>query len=524
MEMLERLRDANEIAIDLEHHDTHSYIGLVSLMQISTRDQDWIVDTLRPWRRKLEVLNEVFADPRIVKVFHGAHMDIMWLQRDLGLYIVGLFDTHHASRVLGYTGGSLAFLLKKFIDFDAQKQYQTADWRTRPLPSEMFDYARSDTHFLLYIYDNMRNELVERSNFDDPEQDRVQAVLDRSKETALQRYEHAFYDEREGQGSTGWFQLLNRNSARLSEQQLAVFKKVHQWRDTLARKLDESLNHIMPNHVILSIAGTVPSDLTALLGVLHPISPEVREHTEDLLNVVMSAKAVAVQEIDSSIGVSISTTSTQAQNSLVDAQQQRQQRPGFRSRTSSFWGPILPATGKTHKQTLPSYDDYNYSMPSGPYQVEVRPIVDAAHVNTPRENDAFVVQDFDGARKRKRGEAAEATHPMSPGVVNQDSDAVIAPQSLELEDEVVRRVRRKAEKAAAKQQRKAGRVDLGSEPLNTAQFDYENAPSVLNPDKVKADKRSSKPAFNPYAKAQDGPAGLRRAQNHRVGKSATFKQ
>ena len=58
-------------------------------------------------------------------------MDIIWLQRDFGLYIVGLFDTHEASRVLGYTGGSLAFLLQKFVSFTAQKQYQMADWRVR---------------------------------------------------------------------------------------------------------------------------------------------------------------------------------------------------------------------------------------------------------------------------------------------------------------------------------------------------------------------------------------------------------
>ena len=65
------------------------------------------------------------------QVFHGAYMDIVWLQRDLGLYVVGLFDTHYASRSLGYAGGSLAFLLKKFIDFDADKKYQLADWRIR---------------------------------------------------------------------------------------------------------------------------------------------------------------------------------------------------------------------------------------------------------------------------------------------------------------------------------------------------------------------------------------------------------
>ena len=58
-------------------------------------------------------------------------MDIVWLQRDLGLYVVGLFDTHWASKALNYAGGSLAFLLKKFINFDADKKFQLADWRIR---------------------------------------------------------------------------------------------------------------------------------------------------------------------------------------------------------------------------------------------------------------------------------------------------------------------------------------------------------------------------------------------------------
>ena len=66
--MLEELKQAKEIAVDLEHHDTHSFVGLVSLMQISTRNRDWIVDTLKPWRTDLQILNEVFADPNVVKV------------------------------------------------------------------------------------------------------------------------------------------------------------------------------------------------------------------------------------------------------------------------------------------------------------------------------------------------------------------------------------------------------------------------------------------------------------------------
>lgn len=58
-------------------------------------------------------------------------MDIIWLQRDLGLYVIGLFDTYCACQALGYPAASLAFLLKKFINFDADKAYQMADWRIR---------------------------------------------------------------------------------------------------------------------------------------------------------------------------------------------------------------------------------------------------------------------------------------------------------------------------------------------------------------------------------------------------------
>lgn len=144
LDMLAELKRADVIAIDTEHHDFRTYYGLLSLMQISTREKDWIVDTLQPWRHKLEILNEVFADPKIVKVLHGAYMDILWLQRDLGLYVVGLFDTFHAAESLQYTSKSLAYLLKRFVDFDADKKYQLADWRIRYDPRSWFLTLHTD--------------------------------------------------------------------------------------------------------------------------------------------------------------------------------------------------------------------------------------------------------------------------------------------------------------------------------------------------------------------------------------------
>lgn len=65
--MVEKLRSATEIAIDLEHHNYRTFSGFVCLMQISTREEDFIVDTLA-LREELEDLNEMFTNPNIVKV------------------------------------------------------------------------------------------------------------------------------------------------------------------------------------------------------------------------------------------------------------------------------------------------------------------------------------------------------------------------------------------------------------------------------------------------------------------------
>ena len=132
----QRLASLSEFAIDLEHHSHRSYRGFVCLMQISTREEDFVIDTLE-LRASLHTLNDAFTNPRITKVMHGADADVLWLQRDLGLYLVGLFDTGQAARVLELQSFGLAHLLKHYCGVVANKTYQMADWRVRPLPDDM---------------------------------------------------------------------------------------------------------------------------------------------------------------------------------------------------------------------------------------------------------------------------------------------------------------------------------------------------------------------------------------------------
>ncbi|KAF2087190.1 hypothetical protein K490DRAFT_66056 [Saccharata proteae CBS 121410] len=553
--MLEELKTAKEIAIDLEHHDTRTYVGLVSLMQISTRDKDWIVDTLKPWRRRLECLNEVFADPNILKVLHGAYMDIIWLQRDLGLYLVGLFDTHHASRALGYPRGSLAFLLEKFINFDAQKQYQMADWRIRPLPTELFDYARSDTHFLLYIYDNMRNELIDRSDFSNPEEDRVRRVLEKSKEVSLQRYENPIYDPEHGSGPIGWYRMLSKSSTMFTKEQFAVFRAVHQWRDTVARQEDESTHYVLPNHALFSVSRTMPTEKPALLSVAQPLSPVVRLRADELVATIVKAKAagaegpemsevlaridgVPAQPSNPSNSIALSAAFAELKTPVVAPTNQP-----IRAEASKFWGAAF-ASSLWQQRRNAATDAIRLAVPLPQLTAEI--FADSSDKATPttsvdpgaraehafvkaddrptkkEEDEIFIVKQM-GGRKRKHQDVASTESQATSSPVNaknlEDGTDVVAIQA-ELDPEA----EKKAAKKAKKEAKKAAQAAEQEQQEEEEAFDYATAPSVLNAAKEQRPNKKAKKEFNPYAKAMDAPKGLGRVQKERAGRSATFKK
>ncbi|KAL9633033.1 MAG: hypothetical protein Q9164_004942 [Protoblastenia rupestris] len=566
--MLEELKQAKDIAIDLEHHDDHSYIGLVSLMQISTREKDWVVDTLRPWRQDLQILNEVFTDPKILKVFHGSTMDMIWLQRDLGLYVVGLFDTYHAASALGYPKRSLAFLLKKFVEFDAAKQYQMADWRIRPLPTEMFNYARSDTHFLLFVYDMMRNELIERSDFSIPNGDLIEYVIENSKNESLQKYERPFYDEQRGSGPLGWYGMLYRTPALFNREQFAVFRAVHRWRDEVAREEDEGLNTVMPKRVLYTIARETPTDMISLLGCSHPMSKPYQKRKKDLLQIVKEAKAAGATGPEmkdfmpalQSNSFQLSTDSKPVNGEIVTynralasaaAGSSSDDTLRVRLDTSAFWGPSIATAQQASDYRLhDAINNLRLALPLPELTAEVFVETKAQnHGNImsqstagaraehqylkerkPRENDVFIVREFDGPKKRTAVDAQLVPDPKSKGDMGNGSN-YREMEEMALGEEVLEaeslRAERKREKYERKLERKRLRHEKASQAENAGKeaepFDYENAPSVLRANKAYVVKSSTSKSANPYAKSLDAPKGMRKSQKEVAGRSLTYK-
>lgn len=157
----------------------------------------------------------------------------------------------------------------------------------RPLPEEMLNYARSDTHFLLFIYDNLRNALIDRAQSrtqspagtpqpqasasssswsGEPSGLLVREVLSRSEGTALRVYEREIYDTENGTGPGGWDTLArkwNKGSLMATErdnERKRVYRSVHAWRDRVAREEDESTRCVF-FHLIIWQCGRISTEI-----------------------------------------------------------------------------------------------------------------------------------------------------------------------------------------------------------------------------------------------------------------------
>lgn len=287
-----KLKDEPIIAVDLEHHSFHSYNGLVSLMQISSATEDFIVDTIR-LREVLQSseysLNTLFANPAILKIFHGAESDIAWLQRDFDTFIVNMFDSYHAARLIQLPRLSLAYLLERYLSVELDKKYQLADWRERPLTSEMIDYARKDTHYLIQLYFLLKQELS-LSQFEE--------VLNKSNQQCLVLYQPEVLTDR------SWTVVLDRFNFRFDPAQIELTKAIFYWREERAKALDVSPAAIMPNAWI-----------PRLVQSKAKTAAEIRSCLRNIPDLLISELPSLIEVLNKSIEVSVPVSEPTASNS-----------------------------------------------------------------------------------------------------------------------------------------------------------------------------------------------------------------
>lgn len=524
--MIQDLHGLTALAVDLEHHDFRSYYGIVCLMQISNRDQDWIVDTIA-LRDDLEPLNVIFTDPNIVKVFHGAFMDIIWLQRDLGLYIVSLFDTYHASRALGFPKFSLAYLLETFANFKTSKKYQLADWRIRPLIPAMMSYARSDTHFLLNIFDQLKNKLI------DSDEDKLKKVLYESRQVAKRRFEFTKYRPLSNNKTSSKVScpVMSNNPKEpyssimyqynVPRHRKNVVETLYNWRDLHAKTDDESVRYVMSNQLLVNLANlNQPVDVQKVLNCASFVTDHVRLNAKelaDLLELTLKESTgsdwESADQWDRPKSDSLDDENIDV-DSIIRANQDFDKISQYKQTTKS--GKELLVNNSTlfmeifgdNKQEITlEYNAGNNVVIRHNFRAEYNDRVEAV---------SLALEEFE---EKSKIEIAEPKEDIEEETEVLEEEPVV-PQEEQLDPNEVITLRNKKSFHNSKNINKKP-VEVPSEPA----VDYANADKILLDNNKRWDARkekNKKRSFNPFIKESEGPQGSKKSRRMNSGKSSTF--
>ena len=198
----------------------------------------------------------------------------------------------------------------------------------------MRTYAVADTRYLLDIYDKLRLELKSHHLSDVS----IEAVLDRSKQVCLIRYEKEPFRPSASQqipagGKSGPAKKGHKHevTSESSQQHEQALRHLYDWRDKTARQEDESVQYVCPNSALLRIASNRPVTVSALQRLVNPLPPLVMRRSQEILDVIKATT------------VSVSKSSLATASSLAAAVSKKEED----TKESAVAAPVAPAAPST---------------------------------------------------------------------------------------------------------------------------------------------------------------------------------
>ncbi|HUF51857.1 MAG TPA: HRDC domain-containing protein [Longimicrobiales bacterium] len=272
------LSEAPLFAADTEAAGYHRYHDRICLLQISTRERTFIVDTLA--LTSLSELAAHFADRAKEVVLHDADYDLRLLARDYDIRVGGLFDTKLAAQLLGEPAFGLGALVEKYLGRKLDKKHQRADWAQRPLPSEMLEYAAEDTRHLPPLRDRLKEELSGRGRLHWAEE-----------EFALR--EHTRWDiDEEVEGY-----LRVKHTRDLTPRQLAALRELHAWREGAAQRRDVATFRVLSNDLLTAAARALPGTAATVSAVAGMPASVAERYGQEMAAAVSRALALPEREL-----------------------------------------------------------------------------------------------------------------------------------------------------------------------------------------------------------------------------------
>src|SRR5437660_4367198 len=160
------------IGLDTETTDLDPYLARLRLIQLASSDGVFIVDLNRFVETDLKrsdalaPLRQLFSSPRPIKIAHNAKFDAKFIKHNLGVDIIGLFDTLLASQIVSAGNieerHGLNAIAARYLNEEVDKSERLSNWEFE-LSEAQLQYAARDAAVLLPL----REKLIEKIKSND---------------------------------------------------------------------------------------------------------------------------------------------------------------------------------------------------------------------------------------------------------------------------------------------------------------------------------------------------------------------
>jgi len=229
------------IFMDTEFCRRHSYYAKLSLIQIGTHSQQFIVDALP--LKTITPIADIMNDAKICKVLHAADQDLDIFLHLLGKIPSNIFDTQIAAGVIGMSAAlGYGALCKSLLNINLDKTLQKANWLKRPLTDELIKYAVNDIKYLVPLYREITYVLDKRQLWDTYQSRSAHLYKPESYKISAERFV-----KRAG---------LHDRPRKLRDAYICMLL----FREECAQTLDVPRNHCASEEELLKLARSLPTD------------------------------------------------------------------------------------------------------------------------------------------------------------------------------------------------------------------------------------------------------------------------
>ena len=270
-DLIEAVSDSDLLGFDTEFVAEDCYRPDLCLLQISTREQVFIVDPKSISR--IDEVWDLLVDPDRIVVVHAGREEILFVYRATEKTMPKLFDVQIAVGLLGGEfPASYGKLLQRFLSINAPKGETRTDWRRRPLTSSQLDYAALDVLHLPQLFDQLTSQLEKLGRLA-----WLRDELDRRQQALVEFLKQE-----------SWYRMSGVQS--LQQSQLGIVRELWKWRENRAESKNMPARRVLRDDLIIELAKRGFSDSKKIAQIRGLHHSGFQRFIPDIANCVAAGK------------------------------------------------------------------------------------------------------------------------------------------------------------------------------------------------------------------------------------------